>query len=73
MKLFKNAPLQQCRLYVAANNLWTLTKYDGLDPEVGYGSFYDEDGKLQDAYASGIDIGFYPSPRTYLIGLNVTF
>jgi hypothetical protein len=73
MHLFKNAPLEQFRLYVAATNLLTITKYNGLDPEVGYGSYYDSNGNLQDAYASGIDLGFYPSARTYLVGVNVTF
>jgi TonB-linked SusC/RagA family outer membrane protein len=73
MKLFKNAPLQQFRIYVAATNLVTFTKYNGLDPEVGAGAYYDSNGLLKDAYASGVDIGFYPSARTYLVGLNVTF
>lgn len=73
MRLFKNSPLEQFRLYVAATNLLTITRYNGFDPEVGYGSYYGSDGKLKDAYASGIDIGFYPSARTYLVGLNVTF
>jgi hypothetical protein len=58
---------------VAATNLVTFTKYKGLDPEVGAGSSYDENGVLRDAYASGVDIGFYPSARTYIVGLNVTF
>ncbi|MBN2274021.1 MAG: TonB-dependent receptor [Bacteroidales bacterium] len=71
--LFKGLPLQQLRIYVAATNLLTITKYDGLDPEVGYGSYYDGSGRLTDAYASGVDIGFYPAARTYLIGANVKF
>ncbi|HOO83760.1 MAG TPA: TonB-dependent receptor [Prolixibacteraceae bacterium] len=71
--VFKNTPIKQFRVYVAASNLLTITKYNGLDPEIGYGSYYDSEGKLRDAYASGIDVGFYPSPRTYLIGVNVKF
>lgn len=71
--LFKGLPLQQLRVYIAATNLLTLTKYDGMDPEVGYGSNYDSSGSLVDAYASGIDLGFYPAARTYLIGANVKF
>ncbi len=69
----KNFPVKQFRVYFAATNLLTLTKYKGLDPEVGYGSYYDSSGRLVDAYASGVDLGFYPSARTYLIGLNVKF
>lgn len=53
-------------LYVSANNLYTFTKYDGMDPEVGYAP---ED----DPWASGIDLGLYPLPRTVMVGVNVTF
>ena len=71
--LFKNMPVQQFRIYFAATNLLTITPYNGLDPEVGYGSYYDSSGRLTDAYASGVDLGFYPAARTYLIGANVKF
>ncbi len=72
-KLTNKFPVKQFRVYLSATNLLTLTKYKGLDPEVGYGSYYDSSGRLVDAYASGVDLGFYPSARTYLIGLNVKF
>ena len=64
-KLFKNLPLKQLRLYVAAQNLFTITGYSGMDPEVGYGGYQD--------WVSGIDLGFYPSPRTYMVGANIKF
>jgi TonB-linked SusC/RagA family outer membrane protein len=70
--LFKKLPVEKLRIYVSATNILTFTKYDGLDPEVGYGSFYNSDGILTDPYASHIDLGFYPTPRTYLAGINVT-
>ena len=54
----------QCRLYFQAQNLVTFTKYDGMDPEIGYGT---------SDWVSGIDVGFYPRSRTYLIGLNLAF
>lgn len=63
--LFPKMPLSQARLYFTAQNLWTITKYSGMDPEIGYG--YDK------SWVSGIDLGFYPSPRTYLIGVNLKF
>ena len=56
--------LSQCRLYVQAQNLFCLTKYDGMDPEVGYG---------YNSWVSGMDFGSYPRPRTFLVGLNVKF
>ncbi len=71
--LWKTMPFELFRLYFAATNLLTLTNYTGLDPEVGYGSFYDDQGLLTDPYATGIDLGFYPAARTYMVGLNVKF
>ena len=63
-KAFKKLPLQQLRLYFTAQNLFTLTGYSGMDPEIGYsGDNY--------SWSSGIDLGFYPSARTYMVGLNV--
>ncbi len=68
--LFKNSTLGQLRLYISALNLFTLTKYPGLDPDVGYG---DYDIERYENFSTGIDIGYYPTPRTYLMGLNITF
>jgi len=56
---------KQLRVYVSGQNLLTITKYSGLDPEV---NFYDNDNTKQ-----GIDYGTYPAVRTFLAGLNVTF
>ena len=65
--LWKTCPLQQLRLYVAVNNLYTFTSYTGMDPEVG------SDGGSGSAWAAGIDTGVYPAPRTYLVGVNIKF
>jgi len=63
-KVFKKSYLKQVRLYAAALNVYTFTKYDGMDPEIGYGS---------EGFASGIDVGYYPRPRTFMIGANLKF
>ncbi len=68
-KLIDIDQLQQVRLYFAVNNLYTFTKYTGMDPDIGYGF----DNGVQDRFSSGIDLGFYPNPRTMLVGLNVKF
>ncbi|WP_081867468.1 SusC/RagA family TonB-linked outer membrane protein [Hymenobacter sp. IS2118] len=49
---------KQLRLYVSGQNLVTLTKYTGFDPEVG---------------SRGVDLGVYPQPRVFLAGLNLGF
>lgn len=62
--LINKSFISQLRLYGSVQNAFTFTKYNGMDPEVGYGV---EDG------SSGIDLGYYPRPRTFLLGLNVKF
>ncbi len=65
--IWKNCPFQQLRLYVQAQNLFTITGYKGMDPECGKA--------LNDAepWVTGVDVGNYPQPRTYMIGVNVKF
>lgn len=63
-KVFKKSYLKQVRLYAAALNVYTFTRYDGMDPEIGYGS---------EGYSSGVDVGFYPRPRTFMMGANLKF
>ena len=69
-KLFPGMPFGQARLYVAAQNLYTFTKYSGMDPEIGYNP--NESGENH-SWVSGIDLGFFPSPRTYMVGVNLKF
>jgi TonB-dependent starch-binding outer membrane protein SusC len=49
--------LKKAQFYVSSQNLATITKYTGLDPEVG----------------GGVDIGFYPQARTFIAGVTVDF
>ncbi|TYZ06071.1 TonB-dependent receptor [Hymenobacter lutimineralis] len=49
---------KQLRVYASAQNLLTLTKYTGFDPEVG---------------SRGVDLGVYPQPRVFLAGINFGF
>lgn len=65
--VWKNCPLGQIRLYFTAQNLCTFTKYKGMDPEIG------ANGGTDDTWAQGVDLGYYPSPRTYMVGVNIKF
>jgi TonB-dependent starch-binding outer membrane protein SusC len=67
-KLFPLMALSQARLFVTAQNLFTITGYSGMDPEIGTSS-----NDTDYPWASGIDLGFYPSPRTFLVGVNLKF
>jgi len=53
-------------VYVSAQNLYTFTNYSGMDPEIGTSTTGDD-------WAKGIDIGYYPAPRTYMVGVNIKF
>jgi TonB-linked SusC/RagA family outer membrane protein len=64
-KAFNKLPVQQLKIYATAQNLFTFTGYSGMDPEVGYGSGY--------SWGSGIDLGYYPSARTFMFGTNIKF
>ncbi len=68
-EIVKVKSLSSLRLYVSIQNLYTFTKYNGMDPEVGYGF----DNGVTDQFSSGIDLGFYPRPRTILFGISVKY
>ncbi|MET4081408.1 TonB-linked SusC/RagA family outer membrane protein [Pedobacter sp. UYP30] len=62
--------VSRARIYVSAQNLFTITKYSGLDPEIGLPA---GDNGARNVTAAGVDVGTYPSSRLYTLGLNVTF
>lgn len=65
-KLINWKYISQLRIYAQVQNAFTFTKYDGMDPEIGYGT--EDNG-----WVSGIDLGYYPRPRTFLVGANIKF
>lgn len=60
--------VSKTRLYLQGQNLATLTKYDGLDPEIA--PLYGADGLLQ---GTAIDRGEAPRPQTFILGLQLEF
>jgi TonB-linked SusC/RagA family outer membrane protein len=64
-KMLKLLPVSQFRLYGTVQNAFTFTKYSGMDPEVGYNA--------GESWATGIDLGYYPSARTFMVGCNIKF
>ena len=57
--------LTNLKLYMNIQNLFTISKYDGYDPEIG--------SLWGDALKNGVDYNRYPSPRIYTFGINVAF
>jgi TonB-linked SusC/RagA family outer membrane protein len=62
-EITQKAYIQQLRIFVAVNNLFTLTKYMGYDPAASSGA----------PIGSGFDAGFYPAARTYWFGIGLNF
>jgi hypothetical protein len=63
VEITEKAKIKSVRFYVAADNLFTLTKYMGFDPAASSGA----------PIGAGFDAGFYPAARVYWVGLNLNF
>ncbi len=69
---FTNGTVKKFRIYVSAQNLVTITNYNGYDPEVGnrnINNFGDNNRFL----VNGIDYGQFPQPKTFLGGVQIGF
>jgi TonB-linked SusC/RagA family outer membrane protein len=62
-KWLKKFKIESLRIYGVANNLVTLTKYRGFDPDISSGS----------VLSAGVDYGFYPQARTFMGGIQLKF
>jgi hypothetical protein len=62
-RVLQRISLSKVRLYLSADNLFTLTGYSGFDPEIGSAS----------PLSVGVDRGVYPQARSYRLGVNITF
>lgn len=68
-KLPESWKISHLRAYIAATNLFTITKYSGLDPEMTVNANSTSEGDR----ANGIDWGTYPVAKSVTMGLNFTF
>ena len=64
-KLLRKFHLENLRMYANVQNLLTLTKYSGFDPEIGVST--------ASVNVYGLDNGRYPSPQVYTFGVNISF
>ena len=71
--LLQRISLQQLRVYATVQNVFTITGYSGYDPEVGAvtDSASQDSGYSSDPLLRGIDVGRYPTPRTFTLGVNI--
>jgi TonB-dependent starch-binding outer membrane protein SusC len=61
--ILEKAKIARLRVYASTNNIFTITKYQGLDPQVG--------GNADTNF--GIDVGNYPLTKSFTVGLNLGF
>jgi len=54
----------RARIYCTLNNMWTITKYSGYDPEVS---------ATASALTPGIDNSAYPRAKSWVLGVNLSF
>lgn len=65
----RSAGISSARVFISAQNLFTITKYKGMDPEL-----YNNDNLASYSdLAIGIDMGTYPPAKTFNIGIQVNF
>jgi TonB-linked SusC/RagA family outer membrane protein len=63
LSILSKAKISSARIYIQGTNLFTITQYSGLDPDVISG----------DDRSASIDVGAYPTVRQFLIGANIKF
>lgn len=61
--ILDKAKISSLRIYLSADNLLTVTDYEGFDPEIGG----------LGGYSYGLDVGTYPQPRTLRAGVTINF
>jgi TonB-dependent starch-binding outer membrane protein SusC len=68
LSILEKVGLTKVRVYVSGNNLATLTKYTGYDPEIGGGG-----NGVREGGSFGVDRGYYPQARSFMFGLSAGF
>ena len=70
--ILKKASISKLRIFASVQNLFTITGYSGMDPEIGQ-SMSSSTGVAGGVTASGVDVGIYPYSRFFTMGFNLEF
>ncbi len=68
--LVSRAGMENVRVYIQAQNLFTFTKYTGADPDL---NVISRDPAGQGDNYMGVDLSGFPNPKQFLFGLSITF
>ena len=71
--LTEKIKIQKLRVYAGATNVFTITKYEGLNPEAAYTTVGQQESENRQNLDMGIDVGAYPLTRMYTVGVNLLF
>lgn len=71
-QVLKKTFITKARVYLTAQNVFTITDYNGLDPELGVDGTQTQNGS-RTSLDTGMDRGRYPSTRTVSLGLDINF
>lgn len=69
--LYSRYGVERLKIYFQATNLFTITKYDGLDPELS--SQPNSNNQIVNTFEYGIDQGNYPQTPRFIFGINLNF
>ena len=69
LESWANNYLSRLKFYISSQNLFTVTKYTGFDPEVGNKNQNTSGGNL----TNGVDFGQYPAARSFQFGIQANF
>ena len=70
-EITRKVKMEKFRFYVSAQNLFTITNYTGLDPEIGKANPFGNE--INDNLNFGIDRGLFPQAKIFIAGLNIQF
>ena len=72
-ELLQKVGIQNLRLYLQAENIWTITGYNGLDPEFTNAYVRQDDTSTRVDLLKGVDMGGWPTTMRFLFGVNFAF
>ena len=67
----KKISIQRLRFYFSVQNVFTITQYSGLDPEIGKQNAFDN--TISSTLNYGVDRGLYPQSRQFIGGVSMDF
>jgi hypothetical protein len=68
--LVSRVKLSSVKVYIQAQNLFTITKYQGSDPDI---QLISRDPFGAGDYYLGVDLGGFPNPKQFIAGLSISF